>query len=95
MDQKKNLLLARIEFKNIVHSLIDKKKQIFAQSANLEKIMDEFRNVLNPEQVGKFLVWLETVRYLVSNLIEKQKQPQRIRLMGHQENTRKQDQGAK
>ena len=71
MDQKKNLLLARIEFKNIVHSLIDKKKQIFAQSANLEKIMDEFRNILNPEQVGKFLVWLETVIFIQLIQIEK------------------------
>lgn len=69
MDQKKSLQLARIEFKNIVHSLIDKKKQIFAQSANLDKIMDEFRNILNPEQVGKFLIWLETVSHLFLKLL--------------------------
>ena len=41
--------------------MIDTKKQIFKKSADLEKLMDEFRNILNPEQVGKFLIWLETV----------------------------------
>lgn len=61
MDQKKCLQLAKADFKKLVHSLIETKKNIFNQSANLDKIMDEFRNILNPEQVGKFLIWLETV----------------------------------
>lgn len=64
MEQRKSLQFSKIEFKNIVHSMIKKKKQIFTHSANFERIMEEFRNILNPEQVGKFLVWLETVRIL-------------------------------
>ena len=72
MEQRKALQLARIDFKNIVHSLIDKKKQIFAHSAVLERLMDEFRNILNPEQVGKFLVWLETVSPGQINPLEKE-----------------------
>jgi hypothetical protein len=76
MDQRKSIQLARIEFKGIVHSLIDKKKQIFAQSANLEKMMDEFRNILNPEQVGKFLIWLETVRFSFPKVSTEKEQKQ-------------------
>lgn len=67
MEQRKSLQLARLEFKKIVHSIIDKKKQIFAQSVNLEKIMDEFRSILNPKQIGLFLLWIETVTFLLNS----------------------------
>ncbi len=61
MEQRKALQYARIEFKEIVNELLDMKKKIFKHSGMFEKGMDEFRNILNPEQVAKFLVWLETV----------------------------------
>lgn len=61
MEQRKALQYSRIEFKEIVNELLEMKKKIFRNSGRFDKIMDEFRNILNPEQVGKFLVWLETV----------------------------------
>ncbi|CAI2379527.1 unnamed protein product [Moneuplotes crassus] len=60
MEMRKALQYSRIEFKEIVNELLEMKKKIFKHSGRFEKVMDEMRNILNPEQVGKFLVWLET-----------------------------------
>mmetsp|Transcript_25800 Transcript_25800/g.25613 ORF Transcript_25800/g.25613 Transcript_25800/m.25613 type:complete len:186 (-) Transcript_25800:320-877(-) len=60
MEMRKALQYARIEFKEMVNELLEMKKKIFKHSGRFEKVMDEFRNILNPEQVAKFLVWLET-----------------------------------
>ena len=64
MELKKKLKLAKNEFKDIIQSLINIKKRLFLQNSHVDKIMDEFRDILNPQQIGNFLLWLETVSVL-------------------------------
>ena len=64
MELKKKLKLAKNEFKDIIQSLINIKKRLFLQNSHVDKIMDEFREILNPQQIGNFLLWLETVSVL-------------------------------
>ena len=49
------------QFKSIIHSLIETKKKLFAQSLRVDELMNEIRSILNSQQVGSFLLWLETV----------------------------------
>lgn len=63
MEQRKSLQLERITFKQIVNSLIGIKKQIFAEGHKFDTIMDSLRKILNPQQIAKFLIWLETVSF--------------------------------
>lgn len=63
---------AKTDFKKMIHSLIDIKRGMLKRSSELERSIDEFRNILNPEQVGKFLIWLETVSSTTNFVEEKQ-----------------------
>lgn len=63
MEMRKSLQLERITFKQIVNSLINIKKQIFAEGHKFDTIMDQLRKILNPSQIGQFLIWLETVNF--------------------------------
>ena len=43
-----------------MNDLCQKKREIFESGTNLDRVIEQIRSILNPEQVGKFLVWLET-----------------------------------
>lgn len=60
MEMRKDLQLKRVTFKQLITQLIDIKKQIFSEGAKFDIIMDNLRKILNPKQIGQFLVWLET-----------------------------------
>lgn len=81
MEQKKSLKLARMKFKELVGGLIDIKKNIFSHAAEFDKIMDNFRHILKPQQVGQFLIWLETVSFILLSIFALEKEQRELKFI--------------
>lgn len=61
IEERKNMQVLKISFKKIVDNLISLKRDIFLECAKFDQIMSSLRSALDPPQIGKFLIWLESV----------------------------------
>ena len=51
----------------LLNSLNQTRKQILKQGNSIQNVIDDFRNILSPTQVGKFLLILDKVYEELSN----------------------------
>jgi len=59
---RKKLVTEKTKFEGFLTSLNETRKQILKQANSIQNVIDDFRNILSPNQVAKFLLLLDKER---------------------------------
>jgi len=62
LKYRKKLVQEKTKFETLLNSLNQTRKQILKQANSIQNVIDDFRNILTPTQVGKFLIMLDKER---------------------------------